>query len=80
MVIFRSKKEFDRSDAKNIPLSSITSVTAPLFEKKTGRRNSILGGGNTEDGHVIKLLHDKGFSIDLKVFIYQKRKLRLICF
>jgi hypothetical protein len=54
-------------------ISSINNVAGPVFEKKTGRRNSILGGGNTEDGHVIKLVQKHGFSIDLKVlfvFVY----------
>ena len=67
MLFDRSKKEFDKSDSKNIPLSSVKSVEGPTFEKKAGRRGSILGGGNTEDGHVIKLVQENGFSIDLKV-------------
>lgn len=67
--MYRSKREFDKTDSKNVPLASIISATDPAFEKKTGRRASILGGGNTEDGHVIKLMQKNGFSIDLKVFI-----------
>lgn len=75
-VFGRSKKEFDRGDFKNVALSSIVSVTDPVFEKKTGRRNSILGGGNTEDGHVIRLMQKNGFSIDLKV---KKMPISYIC-
>lgn len=67
IFFYRSKKEFDKTDNKNIPLSSVQSIEGPTFEKKTGRRGSILGGGNTEDGHVIKLMQKNGFSIDLKV-------------
>ena len=46
------------------------SVTQPAFEKKASRRGSILGGGNTSDGFVIKILDKSGFSIDLKVITH----------
>jgi hypothetical protein len=60
-------KEGYSSSSKSLPLSMIIGVTEPNFEKKTGRRTSILGGGNIEDGHVITLQQNNGFTVDLKV-------------
>lgn len=57
-----------KTDGKSIPLSSVTSVNDPVFEKKTGRRMSILGGGNIEDGHVITVQNTSGEAINFKVF------------
>jgi hypothetical protein len=67
VCVYRSKVEFDKSSSKSLPLSMIIGVTEPNFEKKTGRRTSILGGGNIEDGHVITLQQNNGFTVDLKV-------------
>ena len=57
----------DKDESKNIPLGEISSIEGPNFEKKTGRRRSVFGGGDIEDGHVIRLMQSNGFSIDLKV-------------
>jgi hypothetical protein len=68
---FRSKDE-SKTAGKSMSFFDVKSVTHPTFEKKANRRGSILGGGNTSDGYVIKILDKNGFSVDLKVLIFIK--------